>query len=95
MSDSVVKQITDKLYADHGTPVRENPYRVWHIPQIPGKPFRVEVPDVKTAALVEGLLAAYDEFQFENNIKPDYANMGGIEVWDETEGEWIAYEEDE
>jgi hypothetical protein len=26
-------------------------------------------------------LADYDRFQFENNIKPDYCNAGGLQCW--------------
>lgn len=99
MSDSTAKQITDKLYAEHGTPVRDKPFRVWWVPQIPlrsgEKPFYVEVPDFKTAAILEGVLAAYDEYQYDNKIKPDYANAGGIERWDEAEGDWVSIDESE
>ncbi len=53
-------------------------YRVWWIPQIPMKAFLYEVPDVKTGQMLCDVLAKYDMFQFENNVKPDYANMGGV-----------------
>jgi len=59
---------------------------------VPGEPFIVEVPDLGTASRVEGILAAYDEFQYEHKIKPDYANAGGIEVWDEKDQEWVSYD---
>ena len=32
------------------------------------------------------VLADYDKFQFENNIKPDYSNAGGLEIFEN--GEW-------
>lgn len=71
-------------------------FRVWHIPQVPMKPFRVEVPDVETAKLVIKTLADYDLFQFENKVKPDYANQSGLEVLvgDEWE-EWYSEDGDE
>lgn len=61
--------------------------RVWHIPQVPGKPFIVEVPDIHSAELVKKALADYDIFQFENRIKPDYCNAQGVEVL--VDGDWI------
>ena len=27
-------------------------------------------------------LAQYDIFQYENQIKPDYSNAGGLQIWD-------------
>lgn len=58
--------------------------RVWHIPQVPGKPFYVEVESVQEGVKLMNTLAAYDSFQLENNIKGDYANMNGLEFYDET-----------
>jgi hypothetical protein len=54
--------------------------RVWHIPQIPGKPFHVAVQSLAEAKLVLNALAQYDLFQFDNHIKPDYANAQGLEI---------------
>lgn len=61
--------------------------RVWHIPQVPGKPFAQEVPDLETAALLLEALARYDQFQFDHNIKPDFANAQGLVVYDPQPGE--------
>lgn len=69
--------------------------RVWWIPQIPGKAFEVEVPDAGTGRLVTDILADYDLFQYENRIKPDYANAGGIQRWDAETGEWEDLDEDD
>lgn len=57
--------------------------RVWHIPQIPGTPFFVDVNNVEEAKRVIDILARYDMFQFENNIKPDYINMSGLVVFED------------
>lgn len=68
--------------------------RVWWIPQVPmDDPFRVEVATVREAKLLLDTLAKYDIFQFENRIKPDYSNAGGLEVFED--GEWCEwYDED-
>ena len=67
--------------------------RVWWIPQVPMKPFHVEVESVYEAKKLLKTLALYDIFQFEHNIKPDYSNAGGLEVFEE--GEWTEwYDED-
>lgn len=56
--------------------------RVWWIPQVPGRPFHVPVGSVEEAVKIMDVLAKYDAFQYDNNIKPDYCNMGGLEQWE-------------
>ena len=34
------------------------------------------------------MLAAYDAYQRQNRIKPDYCNCGGIQRWDEDSQDW-------
>jgi len=63
--------------------------KVWWIPQIPMKPFEVPVKNIDEAILLLTTLAEYDKFQFETNIKPDYCNAGGLQVFDD--GEWVDY----
>lgn len=80
--------------------------RVWHIPQVPGKAFRVEVKNLEEAKLVLSTLILYDAFQYKNRIKPDYCNASGLEEfqdlgdgesdwceWENEDGENIAFEE--
>jgi hypothetical protein len=69
--------------------------RVWWIPQIPGRMFLVDVPDMPTATLLVDVLGRYDLFQLEERIKPDFCNTGGIEQWDSEEDEWLSIEEDD
>jgi len=64
----------------------EGDLRVWHIPQVPMKAFHVAVRNIREADLVLETLAFYDIFQFKNNIKPDYSNAAGLEVFHK--GEW-------
>jgi hypothetical protein len=75
-----------------------HPYRVWWIPQVPGKPFTIEVPDLATAVAVTATLEQYDLFQYENRIKPDYANAGGVQKWFDGPAEdqgWYDMDDDE
>lgn len=63
--------------------------RVWHIPQVPGKAFHVDVESPAEAAKILEVLAEYDLFQFKCNIKPDYCNAGGLTV---KEGDdWVTW----
>jgi len=71
----------------------KNKYRVWHIPQVPGKSFHVFVNNPKEAKKVLEILADYDIFQYDNHIKPDYSNAGGLEVYEQ--GEWSEWLDDE
>lgn len=57
------------------------------------KPFTVEVETVMEAAKLLEVLADYDMFQFENNIKPDYCNVGGLSVLED--GEWVDWCDEE
>ena len=61
--------------------------RVWHIPQVPMKPFHVPVQSPDEAVKVMQILADYDIFQFENRIKPDYCNASGLEVYEADGGD--------
>lgn len=65
---------------------KEFDLRVWWIPQVPMKPFYVPVETIREAKLVLDALAKYDQFQFENNVKPDYCNAGGLEIFED--GDW-------
>ncbi len=72
---------------------KEKDLRVWHIPQVPGKPFHVSVSSPEEAIKILDVLANYDAFQFKQHIKPDYSNAAGLEVFEA--GEWSEwYNED-
>lgn len=55
--------------------------QVWWVPQVPMNAFEVDVSSVQEAVKVMDVLADYDMFQYENNIKPDYCNAGGLRRW--------------
>lgn len=72
-------------------------FRVFWIPQVPMKAFRYDVPSLDAGKMLCDALARYDLFQFENRVKPDYANAGGIE-WKHprhTDGEWESVDPDD
>jgi hypothetical protein len=73
---------------------REGELKVWWIPQIPMNPFEVPVENMQDAVLILVTLARYDIFQFDNNIKPDFSNAGGLNIFEC--GEWVDwYDEDD
>lgn len=69
---------------------KKSEFRVWWVPQVPMEAFRYPVPSYAAGKLLDDALGRYDHFQFENKVKPDYCNAGGIE-WrhpEHTGGEW-------
>lgn len=72
-----------------------NNLKVWWIPQVPMKAFEVEVPTLSEAVRLLDTLAKYDIFQFENNVKPDYCNAGGVVMFEEESGEWVDWYNEE
>lgn len=66
-----------------------NKLRVWWIPQIGiEQTFYIPVKTPEEGKKVMDMLAAYDAFQLQNRVKPDYSNVGGLQMWDEKEKEW-------
>ena len=55
--------------------------RVWWVPQIPCTTFYVDVDTVEEGVKLMDTLGKYDTFQLENNIKPDYCNVGGLQLF--------------
>lgn len=52
--------------------------KVWWIPQVPMPSFDVPVESMAQGRWLMSVLAAYDRFQLDHNVKPDYFNVGGI-----------------
>lgn len=75
--------------------------RVWWIPQIPGEPFYAPVSSPAEGKRLLDVLALYDQFQLEHNIKPDYSNAGGLECFNQDglgtafPQEWAEWYDDE
>lgn len=68
---------------------KEGDLQVWHIPQVPGKSFDVAISTPEEGKRVMEILAAYDLFQLEYHIKPDYSNAQGLNVFED--GEWVTW----
>jgi len=75
--------------------------RIWWIPQIPMQSFITPVEDLVEAKLLLDTLASYDQFQLDNNVKPDYSNAGGLHIFDPDdnydgpEGSWVDWHDSE
>lgn len=68
--------------------------RVWWIPQLGMENvFYESVETPKEAKKILDAFARYDLFQLENNVKPDFANAGGLEVFED--GEWCEWYDEE
>lgn len=61
--------------------------RVWHIPQVPGKPFHVYVDTPQEAQRLINVLAQYDLFQFQNLVRNDFFNASGLEQYEADNGD--------
>lgn len=72
--------------------------RVWWVPQMPMKSFKVPVGNLVEAKKILNVLADYDLFQLEHNVKGDYANAGGLSYFDPCDlhdgpqGSWVDWE---
>ena len=62
--------------------------RVWWIPQVPMEAFYIPVESPEEGQKVMNILATYDCFRYNHNVKPDYANAGGLQYFNEESGEW-------
>jgi len=70
-------------------------FKAWYIPQVPMHPFEVERPTAVEAQAALDLITDFSIFEFENKVKPDYSDAGGVEEWDETDQEWFDLEPEE
>lgn len=69
-------------------PKENKKMRVWWMPQVGYGTFYVPVESVEEAKKVMDLLSSYDCFQYNQNIKPDYCNCGGLQVYNEETEDW-------
>ncbi len=75
---------------------------VWWNPQV-GRcgTFHAAVGSVEEGVRLMDILSDYDLFQLENKIKPDYCNVGGLQVFDASDdhdgpdGSWVDWSDEE
>lgn len=80
---------------NEATLVGTDTLRLVHIPQVPGEAFIVEVENVQEAKRITHMLASYDAFLYEEDIRGDYNNVTSLEVYDVDSGEWSDWYDDE
>lgn len=68
--------------------------RVTHMPQVGTRcpAFHIPVASVAEAKLIMDTIAAYDLFQLQHHIKPDFASCSCLEVWNPETQEWDGWE---
>lgn len=71
--------------------------RVWWIPQLGmnSEPFRASVETIAEGKRLYHTLAQYDLYQYKNKVKPDYSNIGGLEIFDEETKEWEEWQNED
>lgn len=65
---------------------KEGDLKIYWIPQVPMQAFEMPVQSIDEAALLLWTLGAYDLFQLEHNVKPDFCNAGGLVIY--KDGDW-------
>lgn len=71
----------------------KNKLRVWWISDITvDKAFYVPVETEEEAKKVISILSAYDCYEYNQRVKTDYCNSGGVQMWNEDQQEWEDWE---
>lgn len=55
----------------------------------------MKISNLQEARLLYNVLADYDLFQYQNRIKPDYANATVVQIWSEEDGVWMDWYDEE
>lgn len=77
---------------------KEGDVRVWWIPQVPMDSFEVLVESVEQGRWLCDILARYDAFQYDHHVKPDYCNIGGVQIYEVIDnglGDWYDVDEED
>ncbi len=80
-------------YPNEKVQPKEGDLMLLHFPQVPCEPFRIPVKDIQEAARLYDVLASYDLFQYDHNIKPNYSNVICLNVFED--GEWCSWYDEE
>lgn len=68
-------------------------FRAWYVPQMPMAAFEFPTATRAEATLVLDAITKFSMFEFENRVKPDYSDAGGVQEF--VDGEWMDVEEDD
>ena len=63
-------------------------FKMWYYPQVPCKAFEKEFDNLIDAVRALSLIIDYSRFEYDNRIKPDYADAAGVAYWDSNDQEW-------
>lgn len=81
-----LKELEEKAMKENNNTKQK--LRVWWMPQIPCESFYIPVDSPEEGIKILDILAVYDMFQLQENIKPDFCNAGGLQYYDEESGDW-------
>lgn len=71
-------------------------YRLWYVPQIGmGRFYEQDFNDLTTAAIALNTIYKVAIWEYENHVKSDFANIGGVRFFDEQEQLWIDVDAEE
>jgi hypothetical protein len=70
-------------------------FKFWYVPQIPGAMFEREFDLLIDAVRALNIVIDFSIFEYENRIKPDYADAAGVAYWDSNDQDWydVLYED--
>lgn len=87
------------------TDIAPGTLKVWYIPQVPMKAFERVIPhrdgdeekELALAVILLDTITSFSIFEFDNRVKPDYSDAGGIARWEEYDGsfDWCDLDEEE
>lgn len=71
--------------------------QVWHYPQLPCEPFKIDVKDEHEAIKIIEIIGDQHIWLYKNKMIPDYCNSFAVMMWEEELGinEWVEYWNDE
>lgn len=82
--------------AEQETGPKPGDLKVWYIPQVPMPHFSVPAESLREAVKLLDAITSFSAFEFENRVKPDYSDAGGISRWEsDGEGGYDWYDVDE
>ena len=65
-------------------------FTLWYIPQVGSgvKTFKYSFSNLLEAVKALDMLYIFSSYEYNNRIKPDYCDMGGVQYWDVMEQAW-------